>query len=90
MSSGLEWSEDDDFDRAVPSRNAAKYAADKPLAHPPGTTFDYSTGSTFIVDRAMATALGGGLAFTEFIKAELFHQARHQPHALPAWRMVRG
>jgi CubicO group peptidase (beta-lactamase class C family) len=72
MSSGLEWSEDDDFDKAVPSRNAAKYAADKPLAHPPGTTFNYNTGSTFIIDRAMAMALGGGQAFTAFIRAELF------------------
>ncbi len=72
MSSGLRWSEEDDFDGWVPSRNAAKYTADMPLAHPPGTTFNYSTGSTFIVDRAMATALGGGRAFTEFIQTELF------------------
>jgi CubicO group peptidase (beta-lactamase class C family) len=72
MSSGLEWSEDTDFSAARSNRDAAKWVAERKLAHPPGTTFNYCTGCTYIVDRAMATALGGGPRFTEFIKAELF------------------
>jgi hypothetical protein len=76
-------------DKAVPSRNAAKHATDKPLAHPLGTTFNYNTGSTFIIDRAMAMALGGGQALTAFIKAELFTKLginsddhRHHPKTI--------
>jgi CubicO group peptidase (beta-lactamase class C family) len=72
MSSGLEWNEDTDIGAATSSRDAAKAVAEHRLVHSPGTTFNYSTGSTFIVDRAMAMALGGGARFTELIRSELF------------------
>jgi CubicO group peptidase (beta-lactamase class C family) len=72
MSSGLEWNEDTDIAASTGTHDAAKFVAERKLTHPPGTNFHYCTGCTFIVDRAMATALGGGARFTEFIKADLF------------------
>ncbi|MFL6142306.1 MAG: serine hydrolase domain-containing protein [Labedaea sp.] len=72
MSSGLDWHEDTDLAAADGSRDAAHYVAERQLAHPPGGTFNYCTGCTFIVDRAMADAVGGSAAFTTFINTELF------------------
>ena len=63
MSSGLE------FDDSKPpltdsvimfgSANMAAYAANKPLASEPNTTFNYSNGATNIISRIIRNAVGG-------------------------------
>jgi CubicO group peptidase (beta-lactamase class C family) len=73
MSSGLSWTEDTDIRAATGSRDAAAFAARQPLAGPPGTDFLYSTGSTFIVARALQDAVGGGGArLRGYLQRELF------------------
>jgi CubicO group peptidase (beta-lactamase class C family) len=53
------------------STDAAAYAAGKPLLHPPGTAFLYSSGNTMIVARILAAEVGSGEAFEAFMRAEL-------------------
>ncbi|MGB3442644.1 MAG: serine hydrolase [Actinophytocola sp.] len=73
MSSGLRWNEDTDIGAATSGRDAAAFSARQPLATPPGTTFLYSTGSTFIVARALQDAVGGGGAgLRDYLERELF------------------
>jgi CubicO group peptidase (beta-lactamase class C family) len=73
MSSGLAWNEDTDIAAATRSRDAAAFSAARPLAKPPGTTFLYSTGSTFILARALQDAVGGGGAgLRDYLERELF------------------
>jgi CubicO group peptidase (beta-lactamase class C family) len=53
--------------------DVAHYAASLPLDHPPGSTFNYSSGTTNIVSRAVGQAVGGGEAgMRAFMEAELF------------------
>jgi len=53
--------------------DVAAFAAAFPLAHPPGTFFAYSSGTTNIVSRCAATALGAdGPAFEAFMRRRLF------------------
>jgi CubicO group peptidase (beta-lactamase class C family) len=73
MSSGLAWNEDIDIAAATRSRDAAAFTAARPLVKPPGTTFLYSTGSTFVVARALQDAVGGGGAgLQDYLRRELF------------------
>jgi CubicO group peptidase (beta-lactamase class C family) len=73
MSSGLEWNEDTDISAATHSRDAAAFTAARPLTTPPGTTFLYSTGSTFVLARALQDAVGGGGAgLRDYLQRELF------------------
>jgi CubicO group peptidase (beta-lactamase class C family) len=73
MSSGLQWNEDTDIAAATRSRNAAAFSAARPLTTPPGSTFLYSTGSTFILARALQDAIGGGGAgLRDYLERELF------------------
>ena len=72
MSSGLQWSEQPDLTESERTRDAAAYVANKKLAHPPGTVFNYCTGCTFVVDRALADALGASTPFGTFIQNQLF------------------
>lgn len=82
MSSGLKFAEDyvdagvsDVIEMLFGSGKAdvAAYAARAPLAHPPGTSWSYSSGTTNLVARAAARALAAsGEAFREFMFRELF------------------
>jgi CubicO group peptidase (beta-lactamase class C family) len=82
MSSGLAWIED-----YVPGHTSdvvemlfgagkedvAAFAAAKPLAYEPGTFFYYSSGTTNIVARRVAQAVGAeGEAFAAFMRERLF------------------
>ena len=76
MSSGLEWTEDytmqsEILDMAV-SPNAAAFVADKPLETEPGSTFEYSTGTTALIAGIAADALGGCEAELAYLDARLF------------------
>ncbi|MEM1435335.1 MAG: serine hydrolase [Pseudomonadota bacterium] len=48
------------------------YAASKPLVHPPGEHFSYSSGTTNIICRALRDALGGVDDFLRFARERLF------------------
>jgi len=82
MSSGLKFNEDyvdagvsDVIEMLFGSGkdDVAGYAAKLPLAHPPGTAWSYSSGTTNIVARLAARALGqSGEAFRDFMFRELF------------------
>jgi CubicO group peptidase (beta-lactamase class C family) len=53
--------------------DVAGYAAALPLDHPPGSTFNYSSGTTNIVSRIVGEAVGGGEArMRSFMQQELF------------------
>ncbi|MFN7056012.1 serine hydrolase domain-containing protein [Hyphomonas sp.] len=82
MSSGLQFAEDY-VDAGVSDviemlfgagkSDVAAYAASLPLAHPPGTVWNYASGTTNIIARLAAHTLGAsGDAFRDFMFAELF------------------
>lgn len=48
------------------------YAAARPLAHEPATTFNYSSGTTNIVSRLVADAVGRGDDYHRFLAERLF------------------
>jgi CubicO group peptidase (beta-lactamase class C family) len=53
--------------------DVAAYAASKPLAHPPGTVFNYSSGTSNIVSRLVCDAIGGGAdRVAAFMRERLF------------------
>lgn len=53
--------------------DVARYATARPLAHAPGTVFNYSSGTTNIVARILGDVIGGGeQGMREFLRAELF------------------
>lgn len=53
--------------------DVAHYAASQPLAHPPGTFFSYSSGTTNILCRILSDALGRrGADFGDFMRERLF------------------
>jgi CubicO group peptidase (beta-lactamase class C family) len=53
--------------------DVAGYAAALPLDHGPGSTFNYSSGTTNIVARTIGQAVGGGeVGMRLFMQAELF------------------
>ncbi|HXU99035.1 MAG TPA: serine hydrolase, partial [Caulobacteraceae bacterium] len=53
--------------------DTAAFAAAFPLAHPPGSFFAYSSGTTNIICRCLARALGAdGAAFEDFMRERLF------------------
>lgn len=82
MSSGLQFGED--YDSQHPSdviemlwgrgkQDVAHFAASFPLAHEPGTFFNYSSGTSNIVSRCAAQALKKyGSAFDAFMHERLF------------------
>jgi CubicO group peptidase (beta-lactamase class C family) len=80
MSSGLQWDEDlfdPDGDVLTMLHGAGfedrgAYAAAKPLASTPDTEWYYSTGTTCIVSRIIADAVGRGDDVVEWIDDELF------------------
>jgi CubicO group peptidase (beta-lactamase class C family) len=82
MSSGLDFIEDYvpghpsdviEMLRGAGKADLAAYAAAKPLAHAPGAFWSYSSGTTNIVCRALADALGArGPGFEAFMRERLF------------------
>jgi CubicO group peptidase (beta-lactamase class C family) len=81
MSTGLAFSEDytdlagSDAIRMLfgdGARDMGGYAAAKPLVHPPGTHWYYSSGTTNIVSRVVRDAVGGSeAAYRAFVAREL-------------------
>ncbi|HVB93438.1 MAG TPA: serine hydrolase [Acidimicrobiales bacterium] len=50
----------------------AHFAADRPLAVPPGTRFNYSSGTSNIISRVVAQVVGTGEAYRAFLSERLF------------------
>ncbi|HVY61033.1 MAG TPA: serine hydrolase, partial [Planctomycetota bacterium] len=78
MSSGLAWEERyapgaDPVNMLFLSPDNAAYAAAKPLAHPPGSFWQYSSGTSNILARALRQTFGGDeTAYRAFPRKELF------------------
>ncbi len=50
----------------------AHFAADRPLAAPPGTRFNYSSGTSNIISGVVARTLGPGERYARFLHGRLF------------------
>ena len=50
----------------------AGFTAQLPLAHEPGTVFNYSSGTTNVLSRIVADVVGYGDAYRDFINDRLF------------------
>jgi CubicO group peptidase (beta-lactamase class C family) len=50
----------------------AHFAADRPLAHPPGTVFNYSSGTSNIVSGIVARQVGPGAPYEALLRERLF------------------
>ena len=50
----------------------AHFAADRPLAAPPGTRFNYSSGTSNIVSGIVARTVGPGESYARFLHSRLF------------------
>jgi CubicO group peptidase (beta-lactamase class C family) len=78
MSSGLEFDEayadplSDVVYMLFGTGDAAAFAADKPLAHPPGTHWAYASGTTNVLMRAMREALADDRAYLALPRRALF------------------
>jgi CubicO group peptidase (beta-lactamase class C family) len=52
--------------------DVAGFAASRPLAHEPGSTFNYSSGTTNVVSGIVARVLGGEEPYRRFLRERLF------------------
>ena len=52
--------------------DVAHYAASRPLAHPPGTVFNYSSGTSNIVARIVGDVVGSGDDVLRFLRERVF------------------
>ncbi len=59
--------------------DVAHFAADRPLAHPPGTVFNYSSGSANIVSRLLGSRVGSGDKMLRFL-----HDRVSEPMGMPS------
>jgi CubicO group peptidase (beta-lactamase class C family) len=50
----------------------AHFAADRPLAAPPGTRFNYSSGTSNVISSIVAGVVGHGAPYEEYLRARLF------------------
>jgi CubicO group peptidase (beta-lactamase class C family) len=50
----------------------SRFAADRPLAAPPGTRFNYSTGTSMVVSGIVARTVGAGGPYRRFLEERLF------------------
>jgi CubicO group peptidase (beta-lactamase class C family) len=50
----------------------AAFAADRPLVAPPGTRYNYSTGTSMVISGIVARALGPGAAYRGYLDDRLF------------------
>jgi len=81
MSSGLEWYEayaehpvSDVNIMLFTKPDMAGFAAAKPLAAPPDTKWEYSTGTTMIINRIIRQAIGNQEEYWAFPRRELFNK----------------
>lgn len=85
MRDGLDFAEDyapDDTTGAVShviemlfgagAADVAGFAASRPLSHTPGTTFNYSSGTSNIISAVVARTLGGEEPYRRFLHERLF------------------
>jgi CubicO group peptidase (beta-lactamase class C family) len=81
MRDGLDWVEDYTDDRVSDviqmlfgegQPDMAHFAADRPLAAPPGTRFNYSSGTSNIVSGIVARTVGPGQDYARFLHGRLF------------------
>lgn len=78
MSSGLAFSEDyanplsDVLVMLFGDRSPARYAAERPLAAPPGTRWAYASGTSNVIAGVMRTAFDGDAAYLAFPRRALF------------------
>ena len=81
MSSGLEFNEpydpgSDSTAMLFESHDMGAYAASKPLVHPPGTVWSYSSGTANLLSRLVVQLAGGTLAANEaYARKYLFDPA---------------
>ncbi|MDZ4826887.1 MAG: serine hydrolase [Actinomycetota bacterium] len=52
--------------------DVAAYAASRPLAHAPGTTFNYSSGTSNILARIVGDVVGRGVDYEQFLRSAIF------------------
>ena len=52
--------------------DVARFAADRPLAAPPGERFNYSSGTSNIVSSIVGRAVGFGQPYEDFLQSRLF------------------
>ncbi|MDO8863330.1 serine hydrolase [Haliea sp. E1-2-M8] len=76
MTSGLDWDEtyapgSDSTRMLFQAHSAAAVAMVSPLAHEPGTTFSYSSGTTNLLAKYLHDRLGGPQAQLDFLHREL-------------------
>jgi CubicO group peptidase (beta-lactamase class C family) len=53
-------------------RDMAAFTASRPLAHPPDTVFNYSSGTTNVLSRIVADVVGYGDAYRNYLDQRLF------------------
>ena len=53
-------------------RDMAAYTAARPLAHPPGTRFSYSSGSSNVLSRIVADQVGYADQYRDYLQSRLF------------------
>ena len=81
MRDGLDWTEDYVDDKVSDvigmlfgdhQADMAHFAADRPLAAPPDTRFNYSSGTSNIVSGVVARTIGPGEEYARFLHSRLF------------------
>ena len=81
MQDGLDFTEDYTDDRVSDTiemlfgdarADMAHYAADRPLAAPPGTRFNYSSGTSNIVSGVVARTVGPSEPYARFLHSRIF------------------
>jgi CubicO group peptidase (beta-lactamase class C family) len=81
MRDGLDFVEDYEDDRASDviemlfgrgQADMAHFAAERPLAAPPGSRFSYSSGTSNIISGVVARTVGAGEAYARFLHSRLF------------------
>lgn len=89
MSSGLAWKEwghgflTSDESRLVWKKDPVGYSLRRPLKDDPGTVFNYSGGSTFVVSRMLELIDGRSIA--EIVRTDLF-----EPLGIVSWNWGKG
>jgi CubicO group peptidase (beta-lactamase class C family) len=95
MSSGLDWDETYELETAGESeviqmvtaqRDQLAFVAARPLAHPPGTRFNYSSGESMLLSGALEEATGRTLG--DYVQEELFDRIGVGP--VDWWRDAEG
>lgn len=66
MTSGIEWSDEENFLPWIQSGRPVGYVLDQPVVAAPGEQFDYATGGSHLLSAVVGEAIGGStLAFAE-------------------------